>query len=284
MGLNSSGPTSTAVVEDRARGSDQATSEIGPVDNIIVTLPQQARISKIKAHIAKGEQTAKKSQDHFISAGQELAALKKEHVGTWDEWAALLKAKIGISTGRASELMQIADGRKTVAKLRDADAQKHKRLRDQRRSSGHPEEDADTPEDPEVERDKAEVRRLYKRVLNAEAEAERGRKQSEPARKGWSRERYSRHRAKKRGVGVGTVTYSQREEQRAEADQVAAILLERLGHDTLVLVNDALQVMAADRLSDAIDRQIEVIAPYTPTFTVEDFLTKYGRSPKAVSS
>jgi hypothetical protein len=75
-------------------------------------------VQTIKVHIAKGEKAAEKSQQHYVAAGQHLKTLKTQHSGSWAEWEALLKDKVGLSTGRASELMQIADGRKTVAALR----------------------------------------------------------------------------------------------------------------------------------------------------------------------
>jgi hypothetical protein len=86
---------------------------------------KQQLIERIKTHIAKSDQYkdksdqySDKSDQHAISAGQCLKTLKAEHADTWAEWETLLKTKIGISTGRASELMQVADGRKTVEKLR----------------------------------------------------------------------------------------------------------------------------------------------------------------------
>ena len=81
-------------------------------------MEQQELIRNIKAHIAAGDKAAQKSNDHYISAGQHLATLKADHAGSWAEWEVLLKDKVKISTGRASELMQIADGRKTVEEVR----------------------------------------------------------------------------------------------------------------------------------------------------------------------
>jgi hypothetical protein len=90
---------------------------------------QAQLILAIKAHIARGDKATQKGQDHYISAGQYLAQLKKAHVGTWTQWEELLKTKVGISTGRASELMQIGDGRKTVAQVRAGKAASVKQLR-----------------------------------------------------------------------------------------------------------------------------------------------------------
>jgi hypothetical protein len=74
----------------------------------------EALISTIKAHITAGDKAAGKAEQHYIAAGQHLKTLKAGHAGSWVEWEALLKEKIGIGKSRASELMQIADGTKTA--------------------------------------------------------------------------------------------------------------------------------------------------------------------------
>jgi len=71
-------------------------------------------IRHVKAHIAAGDKAAEKSEQHYIAAGQHLKTLKASHGGTWGEWEALLRDKIGIGKSRASELMAIGDGRTTV--------------------------------------------------------------------------------------------------------------------------------------------------------------------------
>jgi hypothetical protein len=95
---------------------------------------QDVLIRNIKAHIAKGEnareradQNHKRADNHFVSAGQYLALLKEEHAGSWSEWELLLKTRVGISAGRASELMAIGSGTKTVEQVRaDTNARKRK--------------------------------------------------------------------------------------------------------------------------------------------------------------
>src|SRR5262249_15435330 len=67
-----------------------------------------------------------------------------DRAGGWREWERLLKTKIGISTGRASELMQIADGRKTTEQIR-AETNKRK-IEHRKASSFRNEESADPPE------------------------------------------------------------------------------------------------------------------------------------------
>jgi hypothetical protein len=78
-------------------------------------------VTTIKVLIAKGDKAADKAQQFFISAGEHLKTLKSQHDeagGTWAQWEVLLKGKVGIGKSRASELMLIADGRKTVEQAR----------------------------------------------------------------------------------------------------------------------------------------------------------------------
>jgi hypothetical protein len=90
---------------------------------------QEQRWKAVRAHIAKGDQAKVKAEQHYIAAGQHLAALKAEHTGTWAEWEVLVKEKAGIGKSRASELMQIADGSKTVEGIREATAEKVRQIR-----------------------------------------------------------------------------------------------------------------------------------------------------------
>jgi hypothetical protein len=84
---------------------------------------------RIKAHIAKGDKAVEKADEHYKAAGIYLKELKAEHADTWAKWKMLLKTEIGISTGRASELMQVADGCKTVEKLRADKAESVRQVR-----------------------------------------------------------------------------------------------------------------------------------------------------------
>jgi len=86
-------------------------------------------VRTIKAHIAKGDHASEKAEQHYIAAGQHLKALKAQHGGTWAEWAALLKNRVGIGKSRASELMQIADGRRTIEQVRAATGERTARTR-----------------------------------------------------------------------------------------------------------------------------------------------------------
>jgi hypothetical protein len=100
------------------------------------TPPESLLVRYIKAHIRQGDaakeraaQAREKAEQHFTSAGQYLAVLKVNYSQSWEEWEILLKTKVGLSTGRASELMQIADGRKSVQEVRDGKAQSMAQLR-----------------------------------------------------------------------------------------------------------------------------------------------------------
>jgi hypothetical protein len=102
-------------------------------------------IKTIKAHIEKGDKAAEKSEQHYIAAGQHLKTLKDWHRGGWKDWEALLKDKIGIGKSRASELMQIADGRKTVEQVRERKAESMRQSRAVSPPRGG--ENADDPEE-----------------------------------------------------------------------------------------------------------------------------------------
>jgi len=88
--------------------------------------------SAAKECIAKGDKAAAKANDFHITAGQHLKVLKAAHDesgGTFAAWEALLKERVGIGKSRASELMQIADGTKTVEGIREATAEKVRQIR-----------------------------------------------------------------------------------------------------------------------------------------------------------
>jgi hypothetical protein len=104
--------------------------------------PESLLVGHIRAHIKQGEkakeradQAREKAEQHFIAAGRHLMTLKAHYAADWAAWELLLKTKVDISTGRASELMQLADGRKDLQQIRDATAQRVKALRASRSSS-----------------------------------------------------------------------------------------------------------------------------------------------------
>jgi hypothetical protein len=119
---------------------------------VIGSIDEARLIRSIKAHIAKGEQCHKRGDQHFVSAGLELRQLKTQHTGTWAEWEVLLKA-IGIGKSRASDLMQIADGTKTVEQTRAlANTRKIKHRKSLRSGTEKPETD------PQASADKRKIK------------------------------------------------------------------------------------------------------------------------------
>ena len=116
------------------RVSVQQDSSNSPEHNGGAGAAQASLINKIKVHIAKGDKAAEKAEQHYVAAGQHLKQLKANHAGTWEEWEALLKSKVGIGKSRASELMLIADGTKTITEIRASGAERkvkeRKSLRD----------------------------------------------------------------------------------------------------------------------------------------------------------
>jgi hypothetical protein len=85
-------------------------------------MSERQLVRAIKVHIAEGDKAKDEAFQHYIAAGLHLWKLKRLHDGrggTWAEWEQLLKTKIGIGKSRASELMRIADGRKSVEEVRE---------------------------------------------------------------------------------------------------------------------------------------------------------------------
>jgi hypothetical protein len=140
-------------------------------------MSQDLRIGTIKAHIAAGEKAKDRSDQHFLSAGLHLKTLRAEHGGTWAAWAKLLK-KAGISVARASELMQLADGRKTVDGLRTATAARNADLRRRKKSPSSRDEDRATSPRRKVSRKKKrekfdEVDRFVSRIIGLDRDLAR---------------------------------------------------------------------------------------------------------------
>src|SRR5262249_893540 len=123
--------------------------------------------STIKAHLDKAGKGERKAQDHFIAGGKHLKTRKDSHGGPRAGREALLKEKIEISTCRAAELIQLADGGKTVDQIRDAKAESVRQVR--ARASLRSEE---TKEPAVVEndgaRDREECIKLFANVTGAE--------------------------------------------------------------------------------------------------------------------
>lgn len=113
-------------------------------------LPRQLLVSNIRAQVCKGDaakaradKQQKKSEIYYVAAGRYLAELKAHYAKSWADWEEILKTEVKLSTGRASELMQLADGRKDLQQVRDEKAQsvRHSRANSsslQRRCSEEP--------------------------------------------------------------------------------------------------------------------------------------------------
>jgi hypothetical protein len=122
--------------------------------------PKSLLVRYIKAHVQKGdrarqnaERNREKSEEHYLAAGQYLITLKAAYAPSWQHWEAILKVKVGLSTGRASELMQLADGRKDLQEIRDATAQRVKQLRARGSSlQSQCNEEDDPPDEPAEDR------------------------------------------------------------------------------------------------------------------------------------
>jgi len=147
-------------------------------------------INAIKAHIAKGDKAKDMAEQHYIAAGLHLTTLKTLHDGgggTWAEWEQLLKTKIGIGKSRASELMQIANGRKTAQQVKDDTAKRQKKMLEDLRYNGgdgkddSPEASADATtlddepavDDQTKEPPRAEVAKLIRAWVQASAGVKR---------------------------------------------------------------------------------------------------------------
>jgi hypothetical protein len=128
------------LTHSKLKAQDQSASQA--VEVFVATTSAAELVSAIKVLIAKGDKASDKAQQFYISAGQHLKVLKSNYTASWSEWEKLLKEKCQISTGRASELMQIADGRKTVAEVRGNAAERNRQLRS-RKSSSSRDEDVD---------------------------------------------------------------------------------------------------------------------------------------------
>jgi hypothetical protein len=102
--------------EEAAAGAAKAEPETGNESQLIEII--KAHVRQGDKYAEKVELNAEKRDGHYIAAGQHLKTLKARHGGNWAEWENLLKTKIGIGKSRASELMLIADGTKTVEEVR----------------------------------------------------------------------------------------------------------------------------------------------------------------------
>jgi hypothetical protein len=89
--------------------------------DIQISIP--SLIHTIKSHLAKSVQSADKAEQHFVSAGLRLKELKarKPSETPWPEY---FRETFDLGRSRADELIQIADGRTTVEKVRSGNTER----------------------------------------------------------------------------------------------------------------------------------------------------------------
>jgi hypothetical protein len=117
---------------------------------------------EIKVLVEKGNYAKEKAQQFYIAAGLHLKTLRDAVPGK-AAWARLVKEKCDLSASRAYELIQIADGRTTVEKVRAAANKrkaKHRAARPFR--NGQPESPTPAPLDADTA---AAIGRLAHRLI-----------------------------------------------------------------------------------------------------------------------
>lgn len=88
-------------------------------------LPLDTLAATIKAHIARGDASIEKAEQHYKAAGIHLIEAKELVRRRKDiTWPAYLIQHCEIRRSRADELIAIADGRKTLAEVREANRER----------------------------------------------------------------------------------------------------------------------------------------------------------------
>lgn len=94
-------------------------------------MPLDTLAATIKAHIARGDASIEKAEQHYKAAGIHLMEAKEQVRRRKDiTWPAFLIQHCEIRRSRADELIAIADGRKTLAELREYKAETMRRSRE----------------------------------------------------------------------------------------------------------------------------------------------------------
>jgi hypothetical protein len=102
-------------------------------------------IKTIKAHIEKGDKAKDKAEQHYISAGQHLKQ-SKDDCPDQKTFLEKVEKEIGIGKSRTYELLQIGDGRKTVAEVRADTAKRTADTKDRLKLSATSGQNADDSE------------------------------------------------------------------------------------------------------------------------------------------
>jgi len=125
-----------SVTSQRAAGSEELFRGASNPPDINNQDDEQAPVAvdetqlakEIRVYVEKGDKARDKAEQYYIAAGLHLKKLR-DHAPSKADWEELIKNRCGLGTSRAYELIQIADGRKTVADVRSAKAQSMRKLR-----------------------------------------------------------------------------------------------------------------------------------------------------------
>lgn len=101
-------------------------------------------VKTIKALIERGDHASEKAEQFYTAAGQHLKTLKEQKPEgiTWDAYVET--HQLGFGRRRADELIQIADGRTTLAKVRADKADSMRQVRERSAPRGAESLDAES--------------------------------------------------------------------------------------------------------------------------------------------
>jgi len=146
-------------------------TDVIPIDTLGAT---------IRAHVAKGDASIEKAEQHYKAAGIHLIEAKARVAATPGlTWPAFLNSHCGIRRRRADDLIALADGRTTLAEMRDKNRERVAAHRERKKSElalRNAEQKASAPiEKPsedvsEVDRLKATIAKLRKQLAGKEAQ------------------------------------------------------------------------------------------------------------------
>lgn len=98
-------------------------------------VPIEALGAEIKARIEAGDRALDKAEQHYISAGLQLAQAKERVRHTANlTWPAFLSTYCGVRRRRADELIALADGRTTLAEMREKNRDRVAAHRDRKKA------------------------------------------------------------------------------------------------------------------------------------------------------
>jgi hypothetical protein len=109
-------------------------------DAVTSQLPLETLAATIKAHVARGDASIEKAEQHYKAAGIHLMEAKERVMRRKDiTWPAFLLQHCGVRRSRADELIAIANGRTSLAEIRESnrrrDSDRRERDREGRSST-----------------------------------------------------------------------------------------------------------------------------------------------------